>query len=84
MDFPIALYIFCAILYFTRDWQTLHFAVGTACAFGLPLLVFVIPESPRWLVMHNKKDEAIKIFLQVYMTNTPRALVVLSCFLIAK
>ena len=68
MDFPIALYIFCAILYFTRDWQNLHFAVATVSAFGLPLLISVIPESPRWLVMHNKKDEAMNIFLQVFVT----------------
>ncbi len=67
VDFPLPLYIFCAILYFTRSWQNLHYAVATACAFGAPLLFFIIPESPRLLIMHNRKEEAIKIFLQVFL-----------------
>ena len=65
IDFPMPIYIFCAILYFTRSWQALHFAVAGACTFGLPLLVFYLPESPRWLVMKNRKEEAMEIFLKV-------------------
>jgi|FrelakmetLWP11LW_1041352.scaffolds.fasta_scaffold220677_2 hypothetical protein len=65
MDFPFSLYTFCTILYFTRNWQSLHYGVATACAMGLPLLYFLIPESARWLIMHNRKDEAVDIFLKV-------------------
>jgi hypothetical protein len=65
IDFPLAYYLFCLILYFTRSWQNLHYAIATACTFGIPLLFFVIPESPRWLIMHNRKEEAVKIYLQV-------------------
>jgi hypothetical protein len=65
MNFSLSLYIFCAILYFTQNWQALHFEVATACSAGLPLLYFLIPESPRWLVMHNREEEAIEILLKV-------------------
>ncbi len=65
IDFPLPLYIFSVFIYFTRSWQNLHYITATACAFGLPLLYFVIPESPRWLIMHDRKEDALKIFLQV-------------------
>jgi hypothetical protein len=41
MDFPIAVYLFCLILYFTRSWQHLHYAVAGACAAGLPLVTIL-------------------------------------------
>ena len=65
LDFPTPFFIFCALIYFTRNWQHLHFVMAAACALGLPLLFLVVPESPRWLVMHNRKQEAVKIFLKV-------------------
>jgi hypothetical protein len=46
--------------------------VGAACASALPLLFFVIPESPRWLIMNNRKEEAIKILLKVNIQNMAR------------
>ncbi len=72
IDFPAAFYIFCAILYFSRSWQNLHFVVAAACASALPLLFFVIPESPRWLILNNRKEEAITILLKVNNQNMAR------------
>jgi Sugar (and other) transporter len=38
----------------------------------LPLLFFVIPESPRWLILNNRKEEAITILLKVNNQNMAR------------
>jgi len=68
VDFPMPLWIFSGIVYFIRNWQYLHFVIATACASGLPIMIFIIPESPRWLVLHKRKNEAVQIFLKVKKT----------------
>jgi OCT family organic cation transporter-like MFS transporter 4/5 len=67
-DFPIAQFFLCGVIYLVRDWTSLHLVIGLICACGL-IPWFWVPESPRWLIMHGKKDEAEKIFLEIARVN---------------
>ncbi len=42
--------------------------IGLLCAAGL-IPYFWVPESPRWLILHGKKDEAVKVFETIAKTN---------------
>jgi hypothetical protein len=66
--FPITQFILCGVIYLFRDWMSLHLVIGLICACGL-IPWFWVPESPRWLIMHGKKDEAEKIFLEIARVN---------------
>nr|XP_053639689.1 solute carrier family 22 member 4-like [Cherax quadricarinatus] len=54
--------IFLALLaYFVRDWRTLH----AAATFPLLLLfipvLYLVDESPRWLLVHGRVHETVKV-----------------------
>ena len=67
-DIPIQLYFFTVIAHFTRDWFSLHLAVGIFCCVALPFW-FVLPESPRWLAGNGRLDEAEKVLLRIGEVN---------------
>ncbi|KAJ5309953.1 uncharacterized protein N7443_002414 [Penicillium atrosanguineum] len=50
------------------EWR---FAVAAQCVFGVLLLVIVpwMPESPRWLFIHNRADEALAIIMKMHGTS---------------
>lgn len=52
----------CALIFSLRHWSDLHMYTGLLCCLGLPVFFF-IPESPRWLAVNNRKDEAEDVFL---------------------
>ena len=41
-----------------RDWFTIY-AINVAVSYSAILLAFFCPESPRWLLLNNRKEEAI-------------------------
>lgn len=42
-------------LYFSRDWFKLCFVMTIAGAIGHIFMLLCAPESPRWLLMNNRK-----------------------------
>ncbi|KXH28937.1 hypothetical protein CSIM01_13339 [Colletotrichum simmondsii] len=46
-------------------WR-LPIAMQAAMAIGVIILVFALPESPRWLFNHGCEDEAVRVLCDVY------------------
>ncbi len=55
-------------------WLGWRFAFGIGAMLGLVVLFFRhwVPESPRWLMVHDRKDEAERIVAEVEKTVTDR------------
>ncbi|KAJ5159988.1 uncharacterized protein N7482_006992 [Penicillium canariense] len=52
------------------EWR---FAVAAQCVFGILLLAVVpwMPESPRWLFIHNRADQTLAVIMRMHgTTNT--------------
>ncbi len=60
-DFPIAAFLQVLLVYLNRHWSYLHLWTGVVCLCGIPSYFF-IPESPRWMAMNGRKEEAEKVF----------------------
>lgn len=56
------------IAYSFRDWRIMQMVISIP-SICLLLYVFFIPESPRWLLMHNREDEAIAILENAAIWN---------------
>lgn len=52
----------------TEVWRSM-FGVGIIPAVLFLLLLFIIPESPRWLIKHGKKDAAHKVLRRIREEN---------------
>ncbi|EPB65199.1 hypothetical protein ANCCEY_15738, partial [Ancylostoma ceylanicum] len=65
-------YAFLALIaYLTKSWTTIHMiTVGLHCI----ALVFIhfLPESPRWLIMMNRVEDAEKIIRKACKNNKSR------------
>jgi len=49
----------------TEVWRSM-FGVGVIPAIIFLVLLFIIPESPRWLLKHGKKDAAKKVLKKIH------------------
>ena len=58
------IYLDRSIIPLGRGWRT-GFFTGLILAFGLLLLRRRVPESPRWLLTHGKREEAERITSQI-------------------
>ena len=63
-----------ALVYFNRDWTSMHVAGGLVAALAFPTYFF-FPESFRWLVSNGRWREAEVIF-QVWVTSNLGSIVV--------
>ena len=45
-------------LFIEQDWFTIY-AINVAVSYSAFFLAFFCPESPRWLLLNNRKEEAI-------------------------
>jgi MFS family permease len=48
-----------------NDWRFPFVILGGLCLIALALLAFV-PESPRWLLMQNRQEEAREVIRQIH------------------
>ncbi|KAK7085072.1 hypothetical protein SK128_006273 [Halocaridina rubra] len=61
IPFALGYMLIPGIAYFVRQWQWLQVAL-TFPSFYLLIYFWVLPESPRWLILHGRYEEALKIF----------------------
>lgn len=64
----------------TPEWNTLYgwrwmFGSGALPALGFLLLIFTVPESPRWLVKAGRKAEALKVLEVIHPQETAERVV---------
>lgn len=66
--YTLGLILLSAITYLLRDWRNL--ALATSVPFFLYYLYwFVLPESPRWLLMREKLEEANNVLKTIARVN---------------
>ncbi|KAJ7391892.1 hypothetical protein OS493_016188 [Desmophyllum pertusum] len=63
-----SLMVLSGLAYGIREWRTLSIVLS-APAFPLLIFWWWVPESCRWLIVHNKADEAEKVFLSIAALN---------------
>ncbi|XP_071957175.1 organic cation transporter protein-like [Antedon mediterranea] len=62
--FCVGFLILAFLAYFIRAWRTLYLVVSI-CPGLLLLVYFFIPESPRWLLLQNRQEEAKNILQKI-------------------
>jgi len=67
-SFPSGQILLAIMAYFIRDWRTFAWVVFIPT---IPFLAyfFVLPESPRWLLMKKKNEKALEILKEVAKVN---------------
>lgn len=50
-------------------WRSM-FGMEAIPAFIFFIILFFIPESPRWLIMHHREDKASEIFGRIYVSRS--------------
>ncbi|XP_057338051.1 solute carrier family 22 member 1-like isoform X2 [Microplitis mediator] len=63
--FPIGTLFLIIIAYFLSDWRHLQLAMSSFTLL-LVIIIWFVPESPRWLISQNRHDEAKKIIEKYY------------------
>ncbi|WOL13023.1 organic cation/carnitine transporter 2-like [Canna indica] len=60
-----------AMAYINREesWRTLYFWTSIPCFFYSALIYFLVSESPRWLLVRGRLDEAIQILRSLSSIN---------------
>lgn len=63
-----SLMLLSGLAYGIREWRTLSIVISAP---AFPLLIFWrwVPESCRWLIVHNKAEEAVKVFSSIASAN---------------
>ena len=55
--------------YLLQHWQTLQIVLSILVLMLAPLVMIILPESPRWLVAKNQSDRALEVFRQAAKWN---------------
>jgi len=67
-SWPVCRLIIAGLAWGLRDWHW-HLRCISAMVLVGAVLLFWVPESPRWLIARSRTDEAKKILLQAARTN---------------
>ncbi|KAK7898614.1 hypothetical protein WMY93_019467 [Mugilogobius chulae] len=66
--FGLGYMLIAGIAYLIRDWRKLQLAISTP-GFLLIFYIWVLPQSARWLLANNRKDEAIALLRKAALVN---------------
>ncbi|KAG0720830.1 Organic cation transporter protein [Chionoecetes opilio] len=66
--FAVGFMLLPAIAYFVNDWRSLQLWISIPSVLML-LYYWFLPESPRWLMLQGRYEDALKILRQVAKTN---------------
>ena len=53
---PIAWLLQTLMVFFVRNWVSLHLWTGACCLACMPIF-FILPDSPRWLANNGQKEK---------------------------
>ena len=56
------------LIFVNEVWRSM-FGMEAVPAFVFFVILFFIPESPRWLILHHKEDSASQVFNHIYISN---------------
>ncbi|XP_057338045.1 organic cation transporter protein-like isoform X2 [Microplitis mediator] len=65
--FQIGTLVLISIAYFSSDWRHLQLILSLFTLL-LVIIIWFVPESPRWLMSQNRHDEAEKLIEKYYKT----------------
>ena len=65
---PIGMIMEIGLFYLTRHWVHFHLGVGGLCLLTIPAFL-IAPESPRWLSVNGKWEDAEKVFIRIALWN---------------
>ena len=65
---PFSQLMLVLIIYTTRHWKYIHIWSGLVCLVPFPCY-FVVPESPRWLAINGKRNQADQILCTIARRN---------------
>ncbi|VDM00080.1 unnamed protein product [Schistocephalus solidus] len=68
IPFGLGYMLTAGIAYLTRDWFQFRLYGLLLLIVHLPLF-FIVPESPRWLAVHGRYDEFVKVLKQIAAWN---------------
>jgi MFS family permease len=57
------------LAYFVRDWQIINWVIAASTVVVTISIIFLIDESPRWLVSQGRYNEAFKILEKIARIN---------------
>ncbi|KAK8387397.1 hypothetical protein O3P69_018173 [Scylla paramamosain] len=66
--FAVGFMLLPGIAYFVNNWRNLQLCISIPSILLL-LYYWVLPESPRWLMMQGRFEEAVKILKNIAKTN---------------
>uniref|UniRef100_A0A8C6WH63 Si:dkey-166k12.1 n=1 Tax=Neogobius melanostomus TaxID=47308 RepID=A0A8C6WH63_9GOBI len=66
--FGLGYMLIAGIAYLIRDWRKLQLAISVP-GFLLTFYIWVLPQSARWLLTNNRKDEAIELLQKAALVN---------------
>ncbi|XP_075867317.1 solute carrier family 22 member 13 isoform X2 [Nelusetta ayraudi] len=66
--FGLGYMLLAGIAYFIRDWRNLQLAIS-APGFLLVFYIWVLPQSARWLLANDRKEEAIALLRKAALVN---------------
>ncbi|CAG5134163.1 unnamed protein product [Candidula unifasciata] len=64
----VGMFIMTGLAYGLRHWNHLQLALSVPSVFFL-LYIFIIPESPRWLISKGRREEASKVIQRIARGN---------------
>ena len=68
----LTLLITCVYFKHNKDWFYLHFTLTSVGLLSFLVLMFFVPESPKWLLIKGRKAEAIEVFNRIAAMNLTR------------